>query len=399
MTLRHLPPTAIHIHAKDLWQGLRSGLDHGQRFEQFQAALLTASGSHYCFLVSAGRAALAIILTCLKKDSNRTQVVIPAYVCPTVVQSVLKAGLEPIVCDVSPQTLDHDRDALNRLINPRVLAVVPAHLYGWAQDIRDIVQLGKQHEFYVIEDAAQAFGASLGGRMVGGWGDVGYYSLGRGKGIPVGHGGVIITQGCCAAAISAVMEEMPGNQPSRDFKSLGLYFGYGLATRPLGWWFLSHTRWNPADAGMNASDLPPISIRNLSKSQAGIGLSILERIHQIQMVSKHNAHSLMDILTGFDFVSVPELKPEADPVFLRLPIILAEEKLEKILFDRLQKSGCGVSRSYWRTIPEVFPDQFASSLNNTPGATHLARCLLTLPTHAYLRKSDFDRIAKAFRSI
>ncbi len=324
---------------------------------------------------------------------------IPAYVCPTVVQSVLKAGLEPVVCDVSPVTLDLNRNALKSLINPNVLAIVPAHLYGWAQDIRDLVQLGKQHGFYVIEDAAQAYGARLNQRMVGRWGDVGYFSLGRGKGIPVGHGGVILSQDWCAAEVASVIQSSNGDRSSRELKALAYYFAYGLVTQPMGWWMLVHTQWNPADAGMNADELKPIMISNLSKTQAGIGVSILERIDQIQAVSKQNARRLISMLSRHDFISIPEIMPEADPVFLRLPVVVNDEKVEEKLFGLLWQNGCGVSRSYWKTIPEIFPHHFDSRSINVPGATRLARCLLTLPTHAYMRDKDFDLISKTFQSI
>jgi perosamine synthetase len=399
MAFRFLPPTAIKIKTNDLVQGIISGLDHDQGLERFRMALLDRTGNQHCFLASSGRAALALILTGLKQASDRTQVVIPAYVCPTVVQSVLKAGLEPVVCDVSPETLDLDRSALNRLIGPKLLAVVPAHLYGWAQDIRDLLQLGEQHGFLVIEDAAQAFGAKLDDRMVGTWGDVGYFSLGRGKCIPVGHGGVILSHDRCEPEITRAIQSSIEDGVSRDFTSLATYLGYGLATQPLGWWILVHTPWNPADAGMNACDLEPVRIGNLSKSQAGIGISILDRIDQLQAISKQNARRLISNLSRYDFVTIPEIKPESDPVFLRLPVVVNEEKIEEKLFNLLWQSGSGVSRSYWRTIPEIFPQLFDSYQDKVPGATHLARCLLTLPTHAYLRDQDFDRISRAFQSI
>ncbi|NIN99724.1 MAG: nucleotide sugar aminotransferase, partial [Anaerolineae bacterium] len=107
-----------------------------------------------CHLVASARVALSVILLGLKRLSDRSQVVVPAYCCPTVVQSVLKADLEPVLCDVSVQTLDLDRAALSRLISDEVLAIVPAHLYGLAQDVRDLLAIGQEYGIFVIEDAA-----------------------------------------------------------------------------------------------------------------------------------------------------------------------------------------------------------------------------------------------------
>ncbi len=396
---RHVPPAAVPVKGSDLWRGLTASLDQHGALDQFQSALIEQTGSRHCFLVSSGRAALALILLGLKRLSKRRRVVIPAYACPTVVQSVLKAGLEPVLCDMSPQTLDLDRSALSRLIDRDILAVVPVHLYGWAQDIRDVIALGQEHEFYVVEDAAQAFGATLDGRMVGTWGDAGIYSMGSGKCIPVGHGGVIISQAHCAPAVSKAVGDLGIEASKRNFSSLVLFAGYGLATRPSGWWFVVRSPMNPTDAGMDAKDLPPVKIHGMSAAQAGIGLSVLARIDEIQTVRRRNAQRLMAQLAAFDFVNVPAIAADAEPVFLRLPIVVEGEERANRLFDLLSKEGIGVSRSYWRSLPDLFSGVLPSDEQDFPGATRLARCLLTLPTHAFLREEDFERVTWAFQAV
>ena len=396
---RRLPPTAVPVTGSDLWRGLAAILEQQSALDQFRSVLMERTGSPHCYLVSSGRAGLTLILLGLKHLSGRTQVVVPAYGCPTVLQSVLKAGLEPVLCDVSPETLDLDRTALQRLINPEVLAVVPVHLYGWAQDVRDLLTTGEEHGFYVIEDAAQSFGATFQGRMVGSWGDAGFYSLGRGKCIPAGHGGVIVCQERCAPVISKAIQDSGIQAVTWDMASLLLFAGYGLATHPVGWWFVARTPLNPNDAGMDAEALPPINLRGLSAIQAGIGMSILTRLDQILAVRRDNAPRLMAQLAEFDFVNLPEIAPGAEPVFLRLPFVVKGEERANRLFDLLSREGVGVSRSYWRTLPDLFSAVVPSDEQDYPGASCLASCLLTLPTHAYLREEDFERIAEAFRAV
>jgi dTDP-4-amino-4,6-dideoxygalactose transaminase len=334
----------------------------------------------------------------LKQLSHREKVIVPAYVCPTVVQSVLKAGLKPVFCDVSSRSLDLDRKSLEQIIDNNLLAVVPAHLYGWAQDIRDLINLGKEHQFFVVEDAAQAFGAKLNGKMVGTWGDAGYFSMGRGKCIPVGHGGVIVARKNCSQAISDVIQLEVARLKSIDLISVPIYLGYGIATHPLTWWLISKTPWNPADAGMDIEELDPIHLGSMSATKAGIGVSILTRMRSIQAVCIQNAGRLIEQLKNFDFVSVPVIHPNAEPVFLRLPIIMEDEKSANRLFTKLSKEGIGVSRSYWRTIPELFANVIPSVEEDFTGATKLAKCLLTLPTHPYLTEKDFEKIAASFQA-
>lgn len=390
--LRHLPPTALRVRRRDLWLGISASLNKNGAINQFRSTLIEQTGVSHCYPVSSGRAGLALILIALKKMSGRTKVAVPAYVCPTVVQSVIKAGLEPVFCDMDVETLDLDRRALERIIDSDLLAVVPVHLYGWAQDIRDIIELGNKHGFFVIEDAAQAYGAKLAGRMVGTWGDAGYYSLGRGKCIPVGHGGVIVTGEQFAPELAALIDSVNLPSPGFDLSTLVLFFGYGFATHPAGWWFVARTSLNPAEEGMEIENLPPIAINSLSPAQAGIGSSILTRISQAQAISVKNAQKLMELLSEFEFLRIPAISPEAEPVFLRLPIILDDKLLADKVFDGLSRVGIGVSRSYSRTIPDLYAKEFPSDGKEFPGADRLAACLLTLPTHAYLLEEDMDRI-------
>ena len=396
---RHLPPTAVRVKGRDVWGGISASLNEQGAWEHFRSALIRQAGSTNCYLVSSGRTGLALILMGLKQLSGRKRVAVPAYVCPTVVQSVLKAGLEPVFCDISPETLDLDRQALGELIDSDLLAVVPVHLYGWAQDVRDLIALGKRDGFFVIEDSAQAYGAKFCGRMVGTWGDAGYYSLGRGKCIPVGHGGIVVAQEQLATVLDNVIKTTLPKPPRFDISTLALFLGYAVATHPMGWWFLSRSQWNPADAGMDAEELPPISLNGLSAVKAGIGSSILARLDQVQAVSCHNARQLMEQLSEFDFAKIPQIAPEAEPIFLRLPIVLEDEKRVEKIFDGLSQAGIGVSRSYSRTIPDLYANDFPSHGKEYPGASQLAACLLTLPTHAYLREEDIDRIVGVFKNI
>lgn len=397
--MRHLPPTAIQVEGSDLWHGLAAILNPQSALDRFRSVMMERTGSPNCYLVSSGRAALTLILLGLKRLSGRSRVVVPAYGCPTVLQAVLKAGLAPVLCDVSPQTLDLDRAALSRLISRDLLAVVPIHLYGLAQDVRDLVAIGQEYDFFVVEDAAQAFGATLCGRMVGNWGDAGLYSLGRGKCIPTGHGGVIVSQERCGPAISEAMRESVTEAARWDIGSLALFLGYGLATRPRGWWFVVRTPLNPAGTGMEVEKLPFIRLGRLSAAQAGIGTSILARLAQIHATRRRNAWRLMAQLTEFDFVTLPEISPGAEPVFLRLPIVVEGKKRTNRLFDLLWREGIGVSRSYWRTLPDLFSGVLPSNGEEFPGASRLAACLLTLPTHSYLGEEDFARIAHAFQAV
>ena len=349
-------------------------------------------GIKTCFMVSSGRAALTLILLAAKHSSDRTEVIIPAYGCSTVTQSILAADLKPICCDVSPKTLDLDRRDLFKLLTDNTLAIIPTHLYGFAQDISDLLEIGHLQEIFIIEDAAQSFGASVNDNSVGTFGDAGFFSLGRGKCLPTGHGGLIVAQEVLTNRIEGIFHEFLEPITSYDIKSLILYTAYGAAILPVFWRFIVRSYFNPANEGMEFEALPDIAIREFSKTQAGIGSSILNRYEEINRVRSLNALRMMSEIHELETVRLPEIHQNTYPVFLRLPIICNNQHQSDKIFDLLNQCGIGVSKSYTRTIPDVYSNYLEIPMNNFPGASHLAKCLLTLPTHQYVRENDFSII-------
>ena len=394
----HQPPTAVPVKLRDLQAALRALRDPKGNLEQFASVLAKWTGSSNCFLTSSGRSALRLILLFLKKNSTRKNVILPAYSCPTVTQAVLSAGLNPIFCDVEPNTLDLNRVKLTALLNDQVLAILPTHLYGLAQDISDLVKLCQELNIIIIEDAAQAFGSRIHGQMVGTGGDFGIFSMGRGKCIPTGQGGVIIAKDRYISGLTQTLLETITTKSNQELTSIFKFMAYGLATTPIGWWFIVHSPLNPAREGLEIKSLPPISFNSFPGTQAGIGISILNRIDQINKIRRRNARLLYELLSNCDYVHVPEIPSGSEPVYLRFPIIVDNENRTKTLFQQLAKVGIGVSRSYAHTLPDLYAHDSVGNTQDFPGATHLANCLLTLPTHPFMRTNDFFHIQNIFSS-
>jgi dTDP-4-amino-4,6-dideoxygalactose transaminase len=87
------------------------------------------------------------------------------------------------------------------------------------------------------------------------------------------------------------------------------------------------------------------------------------------------------------------------PAFLRLPIVAQNREQAIRLYARLWRAGLGGSRSYYRTLPDLYAGRLPADGRAYPGADRLATALLTLPTHAYLTGDDLTRIVEICRSI
>src|SRR5712691_9904359 len=190
---RTLPPAAAEVTAGALLRAA-AGIVAGERYRhRVESELKYYFGVRYVFLTSSGQAALTLILGALKGLTGRRQVVIPAYTCFSVPAAVIRAGLDVRICDIDPTTFDFDYGCLETTITPQTLCVVPTHLFGLPSDVPRVARMCEKHGVFVVEDAAQAMGGRYHDRLLGTIGDVGFFSLGRGKTITCGSGGIIVT--------------------------------------------------------------------------------------------------------------------------------------------------------------------------------------------------------------
>src|SRR5262245_1396512 len=193
---RTLPPAAAPIGLRQIVSGFRSILLGRKALDRFRSELKEYFGVKYCFLVCSGRAAFTLILLALEELSpGRKDVIIPAFTCYSVPSSVVRARLKMRLCDLYPDGLDFDFAQLSSMEpDTRVLlAVVPTHRFGAPSDVPRSRRLFRDPGVTIVEDAAQAMGESWKGRKLGTFGDVGFFSLGRGKAFSTVEGGVILT--------------------------------------------------------------------------------------------------------------------------------------------------------------------------------------------------------------
>ena len=190
---RAIPPVAAPIPPGDLWNALVGIVRKEKTTRNLREDLGDFFGVKYVYLVSSGKAAFLLSLLALHDVLDRDEVVIPAYTCYSVPSSIVKAGLKVRLCDVHPETLDFDFQHLEKIVSSRTLCVVPIHLFGIPSDVDRAQSIASRHGAVIVEDAAQAMGGTSRGRKLGTLGDIGFFSLGRGKNITAGSGGILLT--------------------------------------------------------------------------------------------------------------------------------------------------------------------------------------------------------------
>lgn len=216
----------------------------GAFLERFEAAFARYCGVRHAMACSSGTAALHLALHALDVGPG-DEVIVPTFTIASCANMVHALGATPVFADVDPRTYTLDPRAAEALITPRTRALMGVHLYGHPCDMSALRALADAYGLWLLEDAAEAFGAEVDGRRAGSLGDVGVFSLYGNKIVTTGEGGMIVTDNDEMAAIV------------RELRDLGFY-------RPTHFW---HRRQG--------------FVSRLTNLQAAVGLAQIERADEL----------------------------------------------------------------------------------------------------------------------
>ena len=174
-------------------QVMRSGhVVQGQQVAAFEAEFADWVDGRHCVAVSSGTSALWLSLLALGISAG-DEVIVPSFSFAATASTVALAGATPVFADIDPVTFCTDPGAVAAAITPRTAAVIPVHLYGHPALMDALVPLAGRHGLALIEDAAQAHGASLHGRPAGAFGIAAAFSFYPTKNVATIEGGLIVT--------------------------------------------------------------------------------------------------------------------------------------------------------------------------------------------------------------
>lgn len=183
---------------KEVEAGFASVLDRtnfilGDDVARFETAFANYCGAKYAIGVASGLDAIHLGLRALGIGPG-DEVIVPANTFIASALGVTMAGAKPVLVDADARTFLPTADAIKKAVTPRTKAILPVHLYGRMMDLSPLVDFCKEKGIAIVEDAAQAHGAKLGGKRAGTIGQVGCFSFYPGKNLGCyGDGGLVTT--------------------------------------------------------------------------------------------------------------------------------------------------------------------------------------------------------------
>jgi dTDP-4-amino-4,6-dideoxygalactose transaminase len=327
---------------------LRSGMvAQGPEVHAFEEEFSALVDGRHCIAVNSGTSALHLGLLAAGIGPG-DEVIVPSFTFAATANSVALAGATPVFADIEPDFFCLSPEAVEAAITPRTAAIMPVHLYGHPAAMDALQAIADRHGLVLVEDAAQAHAASLGGRPVGAFGKVAAFSFYPTKNMTTGEGGMIVT---------------PDEEVARRARLLR---NQGM-----------EKRYENELVGFNT---------RMTDINAAIGRVQLGKLPGWTEQRQRNAKFLDENLRG---VVVPPVADGAQHVYHQYTIRVQDRDAVQA---RLTEAGVGTGVYY--PIPNHRLPSFGLTLD-LPETERAALECLSLPVHPALSQADLETVAAA----
>lgn len=343
-------------------EGSISGL-FGEFIPRFENEFAAFCGARYAVSCSNGTTALhlALVAAGIRKGD---EVLVSTLTNMASFFAVLYIGAIPIPVDIDPVTLTMDATDLERKITPRSRGVMVVHLFGQATEMDPVNALAEKHGLVVIEDCAEAHGATYNGRTVGGLGTAGAFSFFANKILTTGEGGMVTTDDKILA------------EKARNLKALA---------------FGTKNKFMHADVGFNY---------RMTNVQAAIGCG--QMLQATDLVEKRIeiGHYYSQRLARYsEHLDLPAQRTHARNVIwmyhIKLKSTLSDKRAQ--IMGELKDAGIETREGFIPfNLQEIFLERGLTRPEDCPVAAQLAYSTFYLPTGPSIDETELDYVATQF---
>jgi len=329
----------------------------------FEKSFAEFCGTRHAVACTSGTAALQLALYTLGIAPG-DEVIIPTFTMVATASTVRHCGATPVFVDAEPRTWNIDVARIRAAITPRTKAIVPVHTYGHPADMDPIREIAREHGLLVVEDAAEAHGATYQGRPVGSLGDCACFSFYANKIITTGEGGMITTDD----------EELA--QKARNIRdhafSKERHFWHRVVAHNF----------------------------RMTNMQAAVGVAQMERAAWLVEGRIENARRYAARLSRLPGLTLPPATPGVQDVYWMYSVLIEDEfgatrdEVRRYLADRAIETRTFFIPMHLQPIyfrPE-YPGRF-------PVAERLCERGLYLPSSSSLAEDDIERVCSAIEEL
>jgi 8-amino-3,8-dideoxy-alpha-D-manno-octulosonate transaminase len=292
------------------FDGPRKGIWKAKELETELCRILDCNHAQ---LVSSGTAALTAAYAALGIGAG-DEVIMPVFTFVASFECILSVGAVPVLVDID-ETLTLDPEAVRRAITPRTKCVMPVHMCGAMADLDPLLQICKEHNLILLEDACQSFGGQYKGKYLGTIGDAGTFSFDFVKIVTCAEGGAIVTN------------------RADLYTKLDGYSDHGHDHQGV-------------DRG---ADLHPFIGYNfrISELHAAVGLAQVRKLDRFVTMQRKNQQQLKAILSTVPEVSFRQLPDPDGDICTFLSWFLPTEEIARAVVAELKQQNVLAGNFYW----------------------------------------------------
>ena len=336
-------------------------LDSGMLAQGAEVAALEAEfagllGVEHAIATSSGTAALHLALLAHGVGPG-DEVITSSFTFIASANSILYTGARPVFVDIDPATYNIDERAVEAAITPRTRAIMPVHLYGQMSDMDVIMSVAEKHGLAVIEDAAQAVGATCRGGQAGTFG-TGCFSLYATKNVMSGEGGLVTTNDDRVADRVRLLRQ-------HGMRSRYVYEGLGFNYR-------------------------------LTDVSASIARVQLRHLDELIGQRRENAAFLSGTIRS---VATPQVAEGRGHVWHQYTVRLNKGHDRDEAIHRLAEAGVDTGVFYPRGVHQIDHVRAVAGDHHLPETEQAAREVLSLPIHPALSKEDLTAVVEAVNQL
>ena len=328
----------------------------GEKHKALQAELQKYMGVPAVELLTNGHMALELSLQAMNLQG---EVITTPFTFASTTHAIVRNGLEPVFCDIDPETYTMDVTQIERLITDRTCAILPVHVYGNVCNIEEIERISHKYELKVLYDAAHTFGETYKGQGIGNFGDASCFSFHATKVFNTIEGGAVCYR------------DPDMGRRLYELKNFGIHGPESVDA-----------------VGANAK---------MNEFCAAMGLCNLRHVDEEIAKRRAVVERYREHLEGVDGLRLNVQQPEVRSNYAYFPVVFDENLFgasRNEVMDALAQNGIG-ARKYFYPLTNTFECFHGKyDVDATPVALHVAKRVLTLPLYADLSMEDVDRICK-----
>ncbi len=369
------PPFIGEDEIKEVIDSLRSGwLTSGPKVREFESLVCDYLGSGYGVAVFSCTSAMFLVLRSLgiKKGD---EVIVPTFTFASTAHVVVHCGATPVFVDIDPKTLQMDCNKVKNKITNRTKAIIAVHYGGNVVDMDSLIDTAKEHNLYIIEDAAHAIGSEYRGNKIGTLdSDATCFSFYATKNIVTAEGGMVITNNLSLA---------------NEVRKLSRY---GISDSRQIWdnRYSSKPSWD--------YDIELIGYKaNMTDLNAAIGLHQIKRLDEFNRIRTIYSGIYISELKDLEFIKVDDNNKSSWHLF---PLLLPVNVNRELFISELGNRGIGTSVLFKPLhLHTAYKKLLNTKAGDYPVSESVYNRLINLPISPAIKKDDIYYISSVVKEV